>query len=94
MAVTQADASWFANHPTRQHRVRFATPMEIEIESGGKEPVPSGFRVFCAVRQIKPGLRLRAFMLGAAMNDPDAGEEKARALFRIAAAVCERPTLH
>ena len=47
------DAAWFTAHPRRSHRVRDGFPGEFERASGG--PVD-----FVVVRQIQPGLRIRA----------------------------------
>lgn len=49
-----------------------------------------------AICQIKPGTRLRAFLVARVGSSPDGDEEEARELFEIAVApeVGNSPTLH
>jgi hypothetical protein len=90
----QDDAEWFASHPDRNYRIRLATPLEIEIESDGKEPVPDGFRVYAIIWQMRPGVRAHVYMLSNTGDQADATEEKAKTLFTIAATLDDANTLH
>jgi hypothetical protein len=61
-AFMQRDAAWFKAHPDRQHYVRFSTPVErFDLKNAGGE-WPTGGVVMTVVRQLEPGVRLRAFV--------------------------------
>lgn len=79
---TQADRRWFEKHPGRKHYVRPAHPAEIaefEIVS----TVPPGYQIYVAVRNVRPGVRLRAtFCRGAGFPVWELSEKHARRIFR------------
>lgn len=77
----QADAKFFRRFPERHHRVRLADRAEIEqfsIIAGRPYPhLDSDQLAFAIVRQIAPGVRLKAVVAGPAV---EAGEEQPEAL--------------
>jgi hypothetical protein len=86
--VTQADRLFFERFPNRQHRVRLASQAEIgqqEIMEGKPQAIPPGCRIFTAVRNIAPGVRLRLFTFGLEGSETDLSEAWARAIFETAA---------
>jgi hypothetical protein len=85
--ITQADARFFERRPDRQHRVRRASPAEIEQAEivGGPVWVPPECAVFTVVRNIAPGVRLRVFMRAPADSDTDVSEEVVRTIYEAAA---------
>jgi len=57
-AASEDDRLWFEAHPHRQHRIRPYMPGEGP--PGHPDPVPRpGHGLFVAVRQVKPGIRMR-----------------------------------
>ena len=82
--ITRADAMFFERFPRRNHRTRLAAPVEIEeheIATGKPLQLPRGFRLYAAVRQIEPGVRVRVFRPAPADRDCDVSEEFAAGLF-------------
>jgi hypothetical protein len=94
--VLRTDRRFFKCNPDRNHYVRPAHPVEIAMAISCREPVPAGFVPWVAICQIKPGTRLRAFLVARVGSSPDGDEEEARELFEIAVApeVGNSPTLH
>jgi hypothetical protein len=83
--VAEADREFFAKHPDRRHRVRFATETEIaeaEIVDGKLLKAPEGHRWFTITRKL-PGARLRVFVAAPAgtKTGTDLDEDIAAALF-------------
>jgi hypothetical protein len=86
--VTQADRLFFERRPDRMHRVRLASQAEIgqqELLEGKPLFMPPGCRVFCIVRNIAPGVRMRLFTYGLEGSETDLSEAWARAIFEKAA---------
>jgi hypothetical protein len=82
--VTQADRRFFERFPNRQHRVRLASQAEIgqnEVLEGGPVWLPEGLRVFTAVRNIAPGIRMRLFLRGLEGSETDLDEQTALAIY-------------
>jgi hypothetical protein len=81
--VTQADRRFFERFPDRTHRLRLASPAEIEqydiIE--GKAWMPPGFRMYVAVKKIASDARMRSFVRGLADWETDVPEATARAVW-------------
>ena len=83
--VTEADAKFFERWPNRQHRIRLAAAAEIAqnaILADGEDltPVP-GARWIVMVKQVKPGVRMRAFAQATGIDDLDLDESEARDLY-------------
>ncbi len=82
--VTDGDARFFERFPNRRHRVRLASAAEVETDAILKgEPdisTGSGSRWVTIVKQLAPGVRLRAVerSIGCEANDFDLSEEMAR----------------
>lgn len=82
--VTDGDARFFERFPERQHRVRLASTAEVETDAiiKGKPDIStvSGSRWVTIVKQLAPGVRLRAVerSIGREANDFDLSEEMAR----------------
>jgi hypothetical protein len=70
------DRRWFEQHPRRSYLLRPAFPDEVA------DTVTGGWTI---VRQIAPGIRVRAVVV-LDHDDPDDGEVNARRLFKQ---VCE-----
>jgi hypothetical protein len=71
--ASESDRRFFKDHPQRSRRIRHATWAEVsaqEVIDGTALPISPGRQCFVAVRQLQPGLRMRAFFIA-----PDAGEE-------------------
>ena len=86
--VTETDRQFFERFPRRRHRVRVASEVEIsqiEIVEGKPATVPNGCRVFTAVRNVGPGMRLRAFVYATEGAETDLDEANARSIFEAAA---------
>jgi hypothetical protein len=69
----ESDRRFFRDHPQRSHRIRHATWAEVsqmEEVDGAAAPVSPGKQCFVAVKQLQPGVRMRAFFIA-----PAAGEE-------------------
>lgn len=78
--VTAADRKFFERHPDRSHRLRLAAEAEAEIaQLGAEETLPAGIRWFVAVRQVAPGMRLRAFGAETDADEATCAEVFARA---------------
>src|SRR3954447_10736325 len=56
--TSELDRAWFRLHPERAHRVRRATAPERQNEK------PPGCSLFIVVKQVVPGLRMRAGFWG------------------------------
>ena len=83
--ATEADRMFFERKPDRQHRVRLSHQAEIkqnEIISGEPLPAPPGFAWFTAVRQVRPGARLRLFTLNEGDSETDLPEVTAREIYQ------------
>ena len=83
--VTTADAAFFERWPERRHRVRLAAASEVAqnailVQDNDLEPQP-GARWIVLVKQLHPGVRLRAFAQATGANDFDLGEDEARDLY-------------
>lgn len=79
-ASIQADARFFERRPDRNHRIRLASPAEVETISllhPGNSITP-GLRWYTAVRQVREGVRMRAFSMGLPDLDTDEPEEVCR----------------
>ena len=82
--VTNADRLFFERRPDRAFRVRLAAQCEVETEetlTGAVLYVPPGTRIFVAVYNIAPGVRLRMFLRGLEGADTDLSEASARAIY-------------
>jgi hypothetical protein len=83
--ISEADRKYFERFPERRHRVRVADRVEFEEEEelvhGRVRSVPPGRQLYTAVRNVRPGLRLRIMFNGPADADPELfSEAKARAI--------------
>ena len=83
--ISQADRKYFERFRQRRHRVRVAGRAEIEHEEiarGRARSAPPGCQLYTAVRNVRPGFRLRIVFLGPADRDPELfSEAKARAIY-------------
>jgi hypothetical protein len=82
--VTQADRRFFERFPHRKHRVRLASQSEIgqnEILEGHPVWLPEGLRVFTAVRNIAPGVRMRLFLRAPEGSETDLDEPTAFVIY-------------
>lgn len=76
--VTEADRKFFERRKDRAYRVRLASRVEIAANAlieGAAKP-PEGHIWYVAVRQVKPGLRLRAGAILPESIDPDLLSER------------------
>jgi hypothetical protein len=75
----QSDRLFFERRPDRTHRIRLASKAEVEtmVLLKPSRRAPSGLRWYVALRQVKPGVRLRVFTLGYEGADTDVSEEVA-----------------
>lgn len=76
----EGDRRFFERHASRSYRIRLASSAEM-VSLAQLEPVREldlGDRWFVAVRQVAPGMRLRAYFTGPAENETDAPEEWCR----------------
>jgi hypothetical protein len=83
-SVTRADAKFFERFPDRRHRVRLASHDEIcqhEIIDGHRICLPVGCRLFVAVRNIAPAVRMRLFVRGIEGAETDLDESTACQIF-------------
>ena len=83
--VTEADARFFARFPERRHRVRLAAAAEIAQNAvlapdEDLTPLP-GSRWIVMVKQVQPGVRLRAFAQATGVDEFDVGEGEAKDLY-------------
>ncbi len=82
--VTDGDARFFERFPDRRHRVRLASPAEVETDAilKGQPDISTtpGSRWVAIVKQLVPGVRVRAVerSIGRGGNDLDLTEELAR----------------
>lgn len=83
--ITQGDALFFQRFPHRRHRIRHASPAELEqnaLVTGIADPSPpEGRRYFVAVRQVAPGIRMRLFAQSFEDADVDMSEVEAKQVF-------------
>jgi hypothetical protein len=83
--ISEADRKYFERFPERRHRVRLTDPVELEEElllHGRVRSVPAGWQFHTAVRNVRPGFRLRIVFLRPADRDPELfSEAKARAIY-------------
>ena len=86
--VLPADRKFFERFSHRSYRIRVASRLEIEA-NGIVDPtwpdIPEGYAVYCAVRQLAPGVRVRAFFVARAGNDTDLSDAAARQIYDQAA---------
>jgi hypothetical protein len=83
--ASEADRLFFERHPDRRHRVRLSHQAEIrqnEIIEGERIDPPPGFRWFTAVRNIRPGARMRLFTLNVENAETDLPEVMAREVYQ------------
>jgi hypothetical protein len=83
--ITKSDARFFERFPHRSHRVRIAAQVKIlghEVVTGGKLEAADKF--FTAVKQIAPGIRIRAIVGGYSDNDTELSEDETRAVLEMA----------
>jgi hypothetical protein len=82
--VKEADRLFFERFPHRKHRVRLASQAEIEQDEllrGTALGAPPPCRIFAAVRNVAPGVRLKLMIRGIEGAETDLAEEMARAIF-------------
>ena len=83
--ISEADRKYFERFPQRRHRVRVTARVEFEAEElvhGRVRSVPAGRQLYTAVRNVRPGFRLRIVFLEPADLDPELfSEAKARAIY-------------
>lgn len=92
--LADADTRFFEENPGRRYRLRPAQPVEIATGFRDRDPAPSGFTLYVVVRQLCPGLRAHAFLMGGPdAHKPEASEAEARDLFASASAPGQ-PTFH
>jgi hypothetical protein len=80
-----SDRRFFDQHPSRSYRLRPAFPPEVEVLAVLNEPkqidLPPNWIWFVAVRQILPGVRVRAFGAMAPRGGDDPPEAECRAFY-------------
>ncbi len=83
--VTAADAAYFERWPDRRHRVRLAAAAEVAqnaIIAPEEDLTPLlGTRWIVLVKQLQPGVRLRAFAQATGADDFDLSEDEAQELY-------------
>jgi hypothetical protein len=82
--VTNADAKFFKRFPHRRYRFRLAGQVELEeqrILNANKGPVPDGFCLYAAIRQLEPGVRARTYSISNVGRDTDVSDDEARVIF-------------
>ena len=83
--ISEADRKYFERSPERRHRVRLADRVELEEEGlvhGHVRSEPPGRQLYTAVRNVRPGFRLRIVFLRPADRDRELfSEAKARAIY-------------
>jgi hypothetical protein len=90
--LSEVDTLFFKQNPGRRHRFRPAHPAEVSIGLKDRNSAPAGFMIYAVVRQLRPGIRAHALLLGLpGADEPDANEAEARAIFAMATAL---PTIH
>jgi hypothetical protein len=86
--ASQSDRRFFERFPHRAHRIRLASRAEIgqeELLRGAVLWAPPPCRIFAAVRNVAPGVRLRLFTAGLEGSETDLSEAIASAAFEAAA---------
>jgi hypothetical protein len=86
--ASQSDRRFFERFPNRQHRIRLASRAEIEQEEllrGAVLWAPPPCRIFAAVRNVAPGVRLKLMIRGVEDAETDLDEATALAIFEAAA---------
>jgi hypothetical protein len=83
--ISEADRKYFERFPQRRHHLRVAGRVEIEGEEimrGRVMTAPPGRQFYTAVRNVRPGLRLRILFHGPADADPELfSEAQAQAIY-------------
>lgn len=82
----EGDRRFFERHASRSYRIRLASSAEMAsfAQLTPVRELDEGDRWFVAVRQVAPGMRLRAYFTGPAENETDAPEEECRWLYERA----------
>jgi hypothetical protein len=85
--IVLADKKFFERHPHRMHRIRAAGRGEFEHVAlaigNAAMPLAPGVVYFTAIRNVRPGWRIRAFFHGSWSLDVDElSEEAAESVFR------------
>jgi hypothetical protein len=81
--VTDEDRRFFELHKHRNHRLRPAAQVEIDLERCGMKP-PPGFRWHAIVRQLHPGARARLIVPLPEATRTDLSEQECELLLRLA----------
>ncbi len=83
--IVESDRRFFARHHDRNHRLRLAARVEVEmlvhVHGPGEVDLPAGERFYVVVRQIVPGCQVRHFAPNVDSIDCDVPESYAAALF-------------
>jgi hypothetical protein len=81
-AWKEDDREWFAQNPSRTHRIRLPFSGECDAEAAN---VPAGHTLIVLVRQVEPGIRMRpALCCNANLLPLPDDEAAAHALFEVA----------
>jgi hypothetical protein len=78
------DRKFFQRNPGRKHRVRHATPAEIQ-QLGIAGKLPPGDRLYVIVRSVTPNYCARRFVPNSASAGTDVDERFADVLFDLKA---------
>ena len=70
-AVTDADGEWFAERPSRIHRVREISKAEKAWIKATEFTVRPDRRIYVAVKQVRRGVRLRVTFMAAPLHRPE-----------------------
>jgi hypothetical protein len=68
----ESDRKFFSSNPQRSHRLRPATWAEVSMQEevdGAVWAIEPGRQHFTAVKQLRPGVRMRAFFSAPAVED-------------------------
>jgi hypothetical protein len=84
--VLETDRKFFERHKGRNHRIRLASEIEIELERGGVE-APPGYRWHSLLQQQRPGMRIRILFPIEEQFGVDRPEAECETLFKLA---CEQ----
>ena len=82
--LIDTDRRFFERRPERSHRVRRAFAEEVaagEIVLGQRRELPPHGAWFVAIRQIQPGVRVRAFFIAGRGLETDLSEAQAVGIF-------------
>ena len=95
--ILSADRAFFERFPNRSHRVRLASQLELQanklLNPTSPEP-PDGYAAYVAVRQLRPGIRMRGFFIDPSGGDTDLSEDEAHALYeRVSASYPQARTI-